>query len=226
MTRGLVLGLTPAQVVARARYLGGLSDASVLDSHVTAPALHCPEIFYLLSGHNGGKDPTACDPADRWIKPDEIDAQGNRTVHTFTNRTADCIGGGVWCAGFDRYQPVRFGHIYNGWINTDSMIADAIGPAKCFEVLDKPEPGCFVVAETHAAGFEECGHIGTVYACPPPEHFDRDNPDSWRHVLAVHVADLSPARANQQTTGSMWFAARNPNAGGYRSIFCRSIMAP
>jgi hypothetical protein len=89
MTRGLVVPLSPAQVVARALYLAGKVDATALDEHVRSPAPRCPDLYYLLKDHNGGHDPTAPDPATRWRKPGSI----------FENRTVDCSGGNAWMHG-------------------------------------------------------------------------------------------------------------------------------
>lgn len=189
-------------------YLAGLADVTTLDPHVrVTPATpkRCPEIYYLLKDHNGGKDPTAPDPADRWQKPDS----------QFVNRTADCIGGASWCGGFDRYQPVRFAHLYSGWINTDSMRMDADGPMKCFIRLSIPEPGCFVVFASGAGG-HAVGHIGCVIATPPD--FEAKERDSWKALEVVDVASRSPRPANQLTTGLGWF--------GKDSWFVRSIMKP
>ncbi len=197
MTRGLVLGLSPEQVVARARHLGspGFVDG-----------------FYLLHEHNGGKDPTAPDPFDRWHKPGS----------EFTNITGDCIGGASWCGGWDRYQPERFAHLYDGWINTDSMIDDALGPARCFELLERPEPGAYVVAPTGAKGFEGCGHIGTI--TDVPAEWDHDTADCWHRLLIVDVAHRDPHRANQPSTAAYWFNARHRPGAVRHAIFARSIM--
>lgn len=217
MTRGEVVGLTPMQVATRARYLGGLVTAAELDPFVFVPDERCVDGYYLLSEHNGGRDPRAKDPFDRWSHPGSA----------FVNRTADCIGGAAWCGGFDRYQPERFAHLYDGWINTDSMIEDALGPARCFEQLNAPESGCFMVAPTGARGFEHCGHISTVYAAPPASAWEHDSADCWRHVLAVDVAARTPAQANAPTDGHVWFGARYTPANPHRfAIFCRSIMTP
>lgn len=193
--RGTVLGLSLEQIAARARQLG-------------APDF--TDGFYLLHDHNGGKDPLADDPFDRWSKPDS----------TFINRTADCIGGAAWCGGFDRWQPFRF-PLYDGWINTDSVWSDATHAAKCFVQLPAPVPGCFVVARTGAPGFETRGHIGTVYAAPPAEIWEIDNTDLWRHVLITDVASRGDQRANTSHDATWWFQARHHGAA-----FVRSIMVP
>lgn len=203
MTRGVVLPLTLAQVAARARYLAGWT--ATLDPHVRAPAERIADGYYLLKEHNGGKDPTAPDPWDRWSKPGS----------TFQNVTADCIGGAAWCGGFDRYQPQRFAHIYSGWINTDSMIMDARGPAKCFVELERPEPGCFVVAASGSRG-HAIGHIGTVVAVPP-EWYPKLR-ECWQHVVIVDVAARTPRIANQASNALAWFGT----GGG----FFRSVMVP
>src|SRR5688572_19136032 len=126
--RGLVLELTSDEIVNRLLYLAGKVDSSKLDKCVLNPAPTCVTGYYRLNGdhdgyapYNGGKDPTACDPFDRWRK----------TGKTFVNITSDCIGGQAWAHGFDRYQSSRFAHIYDGWINTDSMRMDVsrvLGP--------------------------------------------------------------------------------------------------
>jgi hypothetical protein len=207
MTRGIVVPLTAQQRVQRMLYLAKLADIDSLDPAVRrdgAPK-RCPEIYYLLKDHNGGKDPTAPDPADRWRKDGA----------PFENRTADCIGGASWCGGFDRYQPIRFAHLYGGWINTDSMRMDAGGPAKCFTRLSAPEPGCFVVFASGAGG-HAVGHIGSVIAVPAG--WDEKDPMSWQHLEVVDVAARTPRPANQLTTGLGWY--------GKDPWFIRSIMQP
>lgn len=217
MTRGVVLPLTLEQVAMRARYLCNRVGADKLDSYVRDAAPQCVDGYYLLAEHNGGKDPTAGDPFDRW----------SREGATFVNRTGDCIGGAAWCGGFDRWQPERFADLYDGWINTNSMIEDATGQARCFELLDVPVPGCFMVAPTGAPGFEHCGHISTVWDAPPADAWDHDNADCWRHVLATDVAARSPHQANAMTSGSVWYGARRTARNAFHyAIFCRSIMAP
>lgn len=190
MARGTVLGLSLAQIAERARFLA---------------SPECPDGFYLLKGYNGGKDPNAPDPFDRWSKP------GSAHV----NRTADCIGGAAWCGGFDRYQPERFAHIYDGWVNTDSMLLDALGPRRCFKPLDRPVPGCFVVAPSKSPG-HRIGHIGTVVDVPA--EWDPDLEDCWRRVRVVDVASRA-GRANRETTAIGWFKARKMGA------WVRSVMA-
>ncbi len=206
MTRGLVVPLTPAQVVTRAKYLAGRAKLSDLDDHVRndgGKPEACATGYYLLKDHNGGKDPSAADPFDRWSKP------GSK----FTNITADCIGGASWCGGWDRYQPVRFAHLYSGWINTDSMILDCQGERRCFVPLDRPEPGCYVVCASGAPG-HKVGHIAIVIEVPL--EWDPTVKDCWKRVIAVDVA-ARMGRANMATTALGWF--------GTGAVFARSIMS-
>jgi hypothetical protein len=199
LVRGLVVPLSAAQRVLRARYLAGLVHVSDLDVYVrkdNAPSF-CPDLYYLLKDHNGGKDPTAPDPADRWTK------EGSK----FLNRTADCIVGAAWCGGFDRWQPKRFTLTgWDGWINTDAMLLDATGPQKCFRTLDRPLPGCFVVC---ASGSYEhkVGHIGTVVEVPA--EWDATKRECWEAVKVVDVAARTPERANQVTTARGWWLANS-----------------
>lgn len=214
MSRGLVLPLTAAQRLTRMMYLAQRAKLAELDEYVRkagAPQL-CPDGYYRLNGkhdglpaYNGGKDPTAPDPFDRWRRPSK----------DFENRTADCIGGMAWCGGFDRYQPERFAHIYDGWINTDSMTLDAVGESLCFERLERPELGCFVVCMSGSRG-HAVGHIGGVVAVPA--EWDPDVRECWKAISVVDVASRTPAKANQMTTALGWF-----DTG---AIFARSKMQP
>lgn len=222
MTRGVVVQLTDQEIVNRALYLAGELTADHLDEHVqwwppsTAgyippPAAHCEDIYYLLREHNGGKDPTARSPADHWSFPD----------HDFTNVTSDCVGGGAWCGGWDRYQPARFGHVpgYDGWINTDSALWDARGPRRCFVPADRPEPGSHVVCESGSLN-HAIGHWGVVVKYGLAE-WDPKVAECWHAIEVVNVAAYhgdkgQPARANRRTTGAGWF--------GTGAMFLRSIM--
>lgn len=194
--RGLVLPLTAKQRIQRALYVAQLAETLWLDpwARRTGAPGKCPDGFYLLKDHNGGKDPTAADPFDRWSKDGS----------TFVNRTADCIGGAAWIGGWDRYQPIRFAHIYGGWINTDSMRLDAKGPAKCFAKLDAPAPGCYVVCGSGSPG-HKIGHIGTVISVP--DGFDRKAREAWDALEVVDIAARTPRPANALTTGRGWFGA-------------------
>lgn len=194
--RGEVLGLNAQQRLARALYLAGETELSTLDDFVRRDAstpAKCPDIYYLLKDHNGGKDPTASDPADRWTE----------SGRAFVNRTCDCIGGACWVGGWDRYQPVRFAYLYGGWINTDSMLMDARGKQKCFRTIPEPEPGCYVVCASGSPG-HRIGHIGTVVGVPT--NWRPDARSCWAEMGVVDVAYRTPNPANRRTTAVGWFA--------------------
>jgi hypothetical protein len=197
--RGVVVPLSADERVQRALYLAGLADISTLDRWVRkehAPK-RCPTLYYRLKGFNGGKDPTAPDPADRWTFEG---ADGKRYIA----RTSDCMGAAAWIGGFDRYQPRRFAHIQDGWTNTDGMRLDAGGPSRCFRKIDAPERGCFVVYGSGSPG-HKVGHVGTVIGVPAG--FDRTKREHWQALEVVDVASRGTRPANQLTTGRGWFGA-------------------
>lgn len=220
MTRGIVVPLTPAQVVARARYLAGELTIHDLDEHVlirTDTPEHCPVIFYRLNGksdgyppHNGGKDPCATDPADRWSK------KGS----TFVNVTSDCVGGASWCSGFDRYQAARFTRVprFEGWINTDSMLWEARNVEQCFVDVGRPELGTMIVCRSGSPG-HDTGHVGVVIGYRGAE-WDPTVRELWSLIDVVDVAGRKvngkPVRANRRTTGRGW--------AGTGAGFVRSLM--
>lgn len=216
MKRGTVVPLTREQIVTRALYLAGKKTVDDLDEHVrkdNAPR-ECPDIYYLLTDHNGGKDPTAPDPSDRWSSPGS----------SFVNRTCDCSGGNAWMHGFDRYQPERFAHIYSGWINTDSKIMDAIGPAKCFQIAGgdvfqrgRPEPGAIITCQSGSPG-HKIGHEGCVVAYHGAE-WDPKARECWALVDIVDVSAMGAGRrANNLRTAIGWY--------GTGAYFLHSVMAP
>jgi len=212
VSRGTVVPLTPAQVVARALYLADEKTILDLDDHVlvrTDTPERCPTIFYRLEAHNGGTDPTAPDPASRW-----------RTEGGFNAVTCDCMGGAAWCAGFDRYQPMRMRKAigYGGAFNTNSMILDITlplltGETRCFESLGRPEPGSMIVCKSGSPG-HKVGHVGTVVGYQLAE-WDPTQRACWEAIEVVDVAGRA-GRANKRTTGVGW--------RGTGALFLRSIM--
>lgn len=215
--RGAVVPLSDTQIVNRWLYLAGLRKIDDLDPYVRtdgAPQI-CPALYYLLHDHNGGKDPTAPDPADRWSNPGS----------TFVNRTADCVAGALWGVGADRCQPQRAGHIpcYQGWLNTDSMRWEARQVGRCFRIVPRPEPGTIVVygsdpehrtlwrdhrlpprrVERRGSRVLGCDRGGEHRGVPRARHASASQPHDHRPavarqrcaVLALDHAALSCARA-------------------------------
>src|SRR5690606_5027030 len=79
----------------------------------------------------------------------------------------DCVGFTSWCLGHDRYQPKTF-PLYDGWINTDSLMMDARGKQTWYAEIARPEPGDVVVfpSITKNGVRERIGHIGLVVEVP------------------------------------------------------------
>lgn len=222
MARGTVLALSDEQIVARWLYLVGQRKLDDLDSYIRRDKVTpqtCPAIYYRMYvdidgkryAYNGGKDPTAPDPGDRWRFPNA----------THINVTGDCVAAVMWGVGSDRYQPVRFAHVYGGWINTDAMRIEAAGPARCFQRIDRPEPGAIVVyasdpdRKTHGV---KVGHCGGIVGYKLAE-WNADDPACWSAIQVANIADYQDGgRANRITTGRGWWAKD--------SWFLRCVMRP
>lgn len=217
MKRGVVLGLTATQKVARAGYLAGRIPLSELDDGVRRDArtlvqmtgyhianmaeldlsvVYCPTLYYNLPYPNGGTDPTAPDPASRVPGP------------SVTARLVDCTGGGMWCQGADRFAPGleipgytdHVGHVRGSWLNCDSLILAAQRGTPWLTQLAAPEPGCVITCPTGAPGHERCGHQGTVVAVPPL--WDPGEPGCWELLLIAECGGPPGAtRSNRMTTG-------------------------
>ncbi|MEX2716738.1 MAG: hypothetical protein Q6370_010595 [Candidatus Sigynarchaeota archaeon] len=203
--RGVIVPLTDAEIVQRALYLAGKASIDTLDKYVRkagAPKM-CPDIYYLLKGYNGGKDPTAPDPADRWHKPGSA----------FVNVTCDCSGANAWMGGHDRFleKYMRPSVGYGGWFNTDSKILDAILPLKpgerrCFEVDPLPNRGRVIVCRSGARG-HAIGHEGRIVGYRGDlAKFDAANPTCWDMIDVVDVSSQGVGkRANLMRTGRGWY---------------------
>lgn len=130
---------------------------------------------------------------------------------------SDCIGFVLWCLGQDRYQPGKFPY-YDGWINTDSCIADATGKQVLFERIRRPELGALVlfpgIVDRKTGKRKRIGHVGIIVGLPA----EWPSPVEWELMRAkdrtallkqVQVIDCAAAtsrrilgRAIQATTAA------------------------
>lgn len=153
-------------------------------------------IHYHLAHPNGGTDPY-------------------RNPHDPETGGCDCIGFAVNCAGFDRYQPGKF-PLYTGYINTDSMVKEATSPVvtwdygakkgtkrvgrQWFTVLEKPEPGCFIVAASYRRKLpypkRVIGHIGVVDDC-----------SEWAAQGLAGITVIHCSSSNAKRPGNIWRSA-------------------
>lgn len=218
MTRGAVVPLTAEQRVKRALYLAGKITIDELDAYVRkdgAPRT-CPVIYYRLEYPNGGTDPTAPHPAAIWSKPGS----------SFKNCTADCFAGAAWVGGFDRVQPARAAHVWDGHLNCDSMLIEAEHHGRCFELLEQPELGCMVVYASEDydrdGKRDRVGHVGTVVSVPAA--WNPNDRECWAQLGVVDIAGRS-GRANRRTNGLTWFG-RDRYGRPKNSRFVRAIMKP
>lgn len=143
-------------------------------------------ILYHLEYPNGGDNPSAGLPCDE---------------HT---GGLDCSGFNAWVHGFDRYQPGDFKY-WDGYLNTDSKIAEAETEGKWFTIHETPEVGDMIVGETFrtAYGVRRIGHEGTVV-----------DVSEWktRRLAGIQVVHCSPRNyvftdsksAIWKTSGSIW----------------------
>lgn len=156
-----ILPLTRDQVVARA------FDHITLVSEphkFSPPEFVSKPVAYRNddSGSLGGDDPTAPHCAD-W-------SFGYRTL------TADCVGFALFCAGIARYHPDYKG-LNGGWLNTDSVIADAQRIRRFFREVtagDPVLPGDLMVSRSKfALGVRiKDGHIGVIIRPAPSAAFN------------------------------------------------------
>lgn len=244
--RGLVITLTAAQIVERAQRMANHPGKPWFNPN-WPPA---PEGYYRLKFPNGGTNPLGPDNFAHWRYTDPKRTGFNFVDPTdpkFHFVTGDCVSLDAWAGGWDRLQTLRAAHIQGGAINTDLQVEDANGPAKCFERLKCPEPGCFVVYSSLTDQDDDgvrdgAGHTGVVvgyYADGSngreikwnqaiPE-WDEKEKQCWLDLAIIDCASRSPHLAVQLTNARAWFGSRTGEAGitvPKNSIFCRSIMKP
>jgi hypothetical protein len=79
-------------------------------------------------------------------------------------QACDCTGFLLWSLGISRKAPERAAYTQpDGWINTDSIWADATRTGILFRRIDRAVPGCVVVYPKAGSG-ENYGHDGLVTA--------------------------------------------------------------
>lgn len=136
-----VVAMTPS--LARARAIGACSD----HRHVQ----------YLLG--EGGR----FYGLPWWQVKDCSTVGQKRKLFSFVPvpHASDCIGFVMWCLGIDRYQPKTF-PLYGGWMNTDSIIADARGGQTWWTEVPRWQAvaGDLVVYPSSRLGSK--GHVGIV----------------------------------------------------------------
>jgi hypothetical protein len=118
-------------------------------------------VVYKLG--EGGRDPWATNCSTPW----ESRLRHGGTFSLVSVPASDCVGFALWCLGVDRYQPETF-PLWGGWMNTDSMIADARGGRTWWEEIPrwKAQVGDLVVYGAKYLGLSK-GHVGVVVGVTP-----------------------------------------------------------
>ncbi len=165
-----------AKPVYTAPVRGKVKDLTLTEVLERANGCIGAPITYHLEYPNGGTDPDANAPCDE------------QTGYL------DCSGFTSWCEGYDRYQPGKFKY-WDGYLNTDSKIAEAEAEAKWFTPLAAPEVGCLLVGETfrRLTGQRVIGHESVVV-----------NTDHWNDqgLAGIAVVHCSPSNVKKNPQGS------------------------
>ena len=186
LVRGQIRPTTRREAIERAESMVGYKPEKPEGAPFDAKR---QTIKYRLSKYNGGKDPYADHPAD-W-------SYGLRTP------TSDCAGFVAWALGYDRKQIGTFPK-WGGWINTDSMIAEARQFGDWFEEISEPEVGCLLVTPSIYKGGKrtKVGHVGMVVEVP--EVWDGDT----RSLTVVHCSSRPKGRSAVKRTNGAFGATR------------------
>lgn len=148
-----------------------------------ARAILCSkDMGYFYGLGRGGRDPKAGRP---------YDSKGR----------VDCTGFGAWFHGFDRLEVLEGADYEIGsggpvtvtdrdiWWNTDSILADALGPKRRFELVPKDEPvrpgDALVYGSTYENGERRPGHYGCIVGVEPG--FIRGGKYWYLHMDVAHA---------------------------------------
>lgn len=129
--------------------------------------------------NKGGQDPRAPRPsselpiAQAWasLNADQaaevspvVAAMGINTADPDLHLPAcDCTGFVCWALGFSRRAPSAASYTTpDGWIYTNSIWNDAMGPGTRFKRLERARPGCLVVYPSDRAAGLHYGHVAIV----------------------------------------------------------------
>ncbi len=195
------------QVVVRGK-INILSDREVIDRAngcVGAP------VKYHLSYPNGGADPDAAMPCDE--------------------QTAglDCSGFNAWVHGYDRLlEGISYTlDKWDGYVNTDSKIAEAEVEGVVFTVHDEPQLGDIIVGESYRkllAIKRTIGHEGTVVG------IDNWKKNGLKGLAVVHCSPsntkLNPDKSPiWKTNGTIWAGYKKVRFLRFNAVAAAELMA-
>jgi hypothetical protein len=131
----------------------------------------------------------------------------------------DCSGFACWTLRMDRLQRVDGKDV---WLSTGGMVADATGPRRWFEVIDRPEPGCLVVYRANPLVARVTGHVAVVVSARVAEWNPKD-PACWKAVQIIHChgpKGIVPAvtRSDASRFGKLWGASRGTMLLRFRAL--------
>jgi hypothetical protein len=175
-----------------------------------ARAMALVKSLYILGA--GGRDPKAKTPLTK-----RLGKWGS-----------DCIGFVLWCLGHDRYQPETF-ELYDGWINTDSLMMDAKGARSWYAPVAIPEPGDVVVFPSIYKDGKRIrmGHIGLVVEVPadmPENVYGLPAAERRAWLAKVIVIDCAAASARKPYAISETTAAASWDKSD--AMFARCVREP
>lgn len=143
------------------------------------------QIEYALGA--GGRNPRSSDPRSEKLR------NGIRRFGL------DCSGLVAHAIGFDRYQPNFIP--WGGWVNTDSLIEDALGLRQLVEQVMYPEVGallCFPGVDYDSDGDRDrIGHVAIVSSIARVAEWDPNAPQ-------YHLVDIIDcAGSNSKLPGAV-----------------------
>lgn len=212
LSNNIILPFAPEVKVLRARSIVGLKNTN-----------------YRLPYPNGGKDPRSAHPASAYNSP---------ILKRLVN-VCDCSGFTAWVQGYSRLQDGRgefpafpdTPSVAGGYINTDSMIEEALGfnrrkglapyaGGRWFSVLAHPIVGCIVVYHKRVDSSPlwkmnpKVGHVGVVTEVPAEQYEEKDRemyfkPNTRNHKQGIQVVhcsgvDKTGGTAVRETDGRIW----------------------
>jgi hypothetical protein len=126
----------------------------------------------------------------------------------------DCSGYVCWALGIARHADPASFPVSGGWINTDSIWADAMGPGNTFTRLAAARPGALVVYPKDGSP-DDIGHVGIVIEADAAGHATRVAHCSADNVLTTpfDAIKITPPAPFARSTRTIYAAFRPAEAG-------------
>lgn len=142
---------------------------------------------------------------------------------------SDCWGLVAWAHRQPRHlEGYNPGGSVVDWINCDSAIEDAEGPARLWSLADRPEPGAIIVwpsLDLHGKRVR-WGHVSIIESISRVAEWDPAMP-SWALLDVIHICGPNGRKpAAVRASGALWAGRDRVSGAGVNQAWRSRLLRP